>query len=121
MIDEQHDAFLRGFNLAQPPGPDDADALEVAEEIAPAPSETVRVAVSKDTGKKFLAVVDSLPEHLAGAAWLGFVRGLVAQAARRCTFTKLGGPDQWARDTFSGMASTPRLSDGDSRRSELAK
>ena len=27
-----------------------------------------------------LAVVDALPEHLAGAAWAGFLRGMVAQA-----------------------------------------
>ena len=80
MTDAEYDAFLRAFNLGRAPGPDEADALEVAEEIAPAPSETVRVAVSKDTGKKFLAVVDSLPEHLAGAAWSGFLRGMAAYA-----------------------------------------
>ena len=62
------------------PGPEEAAALEVAEEIAPAPSETVRVAVSRYTGKQFLAVVDSLPEHLTGAIWSGFLRGMAAHA-----------------------------------------
>ena len=78
--DEEHAAFLRAFDLAQPPGPDDADALDVADEIAPAPSETVRVAVSNLLAKTFLAELDALPEHLAGAAWSGFLRGMIAQA-----------------------------------------
>jgi hypothetical protein len=78
--DEEHDAFLRGFDLAHPPGPDDAEALKVAEEVMPSEVGQLRVAVSKDLGRAFLAELDSLPEHLAGAAWSGFLRGMIAQA-----------------------------------------
>ena len=80
MTDAEHDAFMAGFDLAQPPGPDEADALEVAQEFAPAESGQLRVAVSKPLAKKFLAELDALPEHLAGAAWSGFLRGMAAQA-----------------------------------------
>ncbi|MEE8286977.1 MAG: hypothetical protein V3R72_09810 [Gammaproteobacteria bacterium] len=80
MTDEQHAAFLRGFNLARPPGPDDADALEVAEEIARSVPGQLRVSVPKDVGRAFLAELDALPEHLTGAIWRGFLRGMIAQA-----------------------------------------
>ena len=80
MTDAEHDAFLRGFNLAQPPNPDDDAALEVAEEVTPSEAGQLRVAVSKDLGRAFLAELDSLPEHLAGAAWAGFIRGMTAHA-----------------------------------------
>ncbi len=79
MTDAEHTAFLRGFDLARPPGPDEADALERAEEVLPARRGTVCVAVSKNLAKTFVAEIDSLPEHLAGAAWSGFLRGLVAK------------------------------------------
>ena len=80
MTDEHHAANLRGFNLARPPGPEEADALEVAEKVMPSEAGQLCVAVSKDVGRAFLAELDGLPESLAGAAWAGFLRGLVAQA-----------------------------------------
>ena len=80
MTDAEHDAFLRGFDLARPPGPDDDDALDVAEEVMPSEVGQLCVAVSKDAGAAFLAELDALPEELAGAAWLGFIRGIIAQA-----------------------------------------
>ena len=80
LTDAEHDAFLRGFNLAQPPGPDEADALDVAEEVMPSEDGQLRVAVSKDVGRAFLAEIDALPEDLAGAVWAGFIRGMIAQA-----------------------------------------
>ena len=80
MTDAEHDAFLRGFNLAQPPGPDDADALVAAEELAQLATGQTRIVVSKDRGRAFLAELDALPEELTGAAWAGFIRGMIAQA-----------------------------------------
>lgn len=80
MTDEEHSVFLRGFDLAQPPGPDDANALKVAEEVIPSKAGQLCVAVSKPLAKKFLAELDSLPKHLAGAIWAGFLRGLTAKA-----------------------------------------
>ena len=80
MTDAEHDAFMAGFNLARPPGPDETDALEVAEEVMPSEVGQTRLAVSKPLAKTFLAEIDGLPEELAGAAWAGFIRGMVAQA-----------------------------------------
>ena len=80
MTDPEHAAFLRGFNLEKPPDPDEADALERASEFAPVDRGQLRVAVPRTLAKHFLAVVDTLPEHLAGAAWAGFLRGMVAKA-----------------------------------------
>ena len=80
MTDEEHVAFLRGFGMAKPPGRDEADALERAEEVAPAEPGQLRVAVPKDLAKAFLSGLDALPADLAGAAWAGFLRGLVAKA-----------------------------------------
>ena len=80
MTDEEHVAFLRGFDMAQPPGPDEADALDRAKEVAPVVAGQLRVAVPRALGKAILAEVDALPENLAGAAWIGFLRGMVAQA-----------------------------------------
>ena len=80
MTDEQHAAFLRAFALARPPGPDDADALAAAEELAQLATGQTRIVVSIDCGRAFLAELDGLPVHLTGAAWSGFLRGMVAQA-----------------------------------------
>jgi hypothetical protein len=80
MTDEQHATFLRAFALARPPGLDDADALEVAEEVLPSEVGQFCVAVSKDLGATFLAELDALPEHLAGPIWSGFLRGMAAHA-----------------------------------------
>ena len=80
MTNEEHAAFFRGFDLAQPPGRKEADALDRASELAPAEVGHLRVAVPKSLAKHFLAVLDTLPEHLAAAAWTGFIRGLVAKA-----------------------------------------
>ena len=80
MTDEQHSAFLRGFALAQPPGPDDAEAFRAAQELAQATTGQTRIVVSKDLGAAFLAELDALPEYLAGAAWSGFLRGMAAHA-----------------------------------------
>ncbi len=80
MTDAEHGAFMAGFNLARPPGREELDALDVAEEFAPAPSETVRVAVSNPLAKTFLAELNTLPEELAGAVWVDFLRGMIAQA-----------------------------------------
>ena len=63
--DEEMAAFWRGFDLAKPSGSDEADALDRAEEVAPAEVGQLRVAVPRDLAKHFLAVADTLPEHLA--------------------------------------------------------
>ncbi len=78
--DEEHAAFMRGFNLARPPGHEDAETLARCEEFAPAGPGQRRVAVSKDVARTLLAEVDTLPEHLAAAAWFGFLRGQIAKA-----------------------------------------
>ena len=80
MTDEQHAAFLRAFALARPPGPDDADALAIAKELAQAATGQIQIVIDRDLGRAFLAELDALPEHLAGAAWSGFLRGMAAQA-----------------------------------------
>ena len=80
MTDPEHAAFMRGFNLSQPPGLDEADALDRASEFAPAEPGQLRVAVSRDLVKAILAETDPLPQDLAGAAWAGFLRGLTAKA-----------------------------------------
>ena len=80
MTDEEIAAFWTGFDLAQPPGPDDDDALKIAEELAQLAIGQTRIVVSIDRGRAFLAELDSLPEHLAGAAWNGFLRGMIAQS-----------------------------------------
>ena len=91
MTDAEHDAFMRGFDLAQPPGSEEADALGRAEEVAPADPGQLRVAVPKPLGKKFLAIVDALPDELTRAAWGGFLRGLVAQAGGAPVHVHHGG------------------------------
>ena len=80
MTDVERAAFLRGFDLAQPPGPGEADALETANEFAPAEPGHLRLAVSIPLAHAILAEVEAAPKDLAGATWLGFLRGLVAQA-----------------------------------------
>ena len=80
MSDVEHTAFLRGFDLARPPGPEEADALDRASELLPVDGGQLRVAVSSETVKAILAETDRLPEHLSGPTWLGFLRGLVAKA-----------------------------------------
>ena len=80
MTDAEHTAFLRGFNLAQPPGPEELDAIERVAADAPGEVGQLYVAVSNDLAAAFLAEVEALPDGLAGAAWIGFMRGLIAQA-----------------------------------------
>ncbi len=80
MSDQEHAAFLRGFGLAQPPGPEELDAIDRAAEFAPPGPGQLHVAVSKDLAKAFAAEVEPLPENLAAAAWTGFLRGLAAKA-----------------------------------------
>ena len=80
LTDAERDAFLRGFDLAQPPGPDDADALRAAQELAQTATGQTKVVISVENGRAFLAELDSLPEYLAGAAWAGLIRGLAAHA-----------------------------------------
>lgn len=80
MTDAAHAAFLRGFDLAQPPGDEEADALDRAEEVAPAGPGQLLVAVPKDLAKALLAEVEAAPVDLAGAVWTGFLRGLIAKA-----------------------------------------
>ena len=89
--DEEHDAFWRGFALARPPGSEEADALGRADEVAPAAAGQFRVAVPRDLAKPFLAVVDTLPEHLAAATWTGFLRGMVAKAGAAPVHVHDGG------------------------------
>ncbi len=69
--DEECAAFYKGFDLAKPPGPDEADALDRAEEFAPAGPGQLHVAVPRALAKAFLAEIEPLPENLAGAAWSG--------------------------------------------------
>ena len=80
MTDMEHAAFWRGFNLARPPGPEEVDALDRAEEFAPSDPGKLRVAVPRTLAQAILAEVEPLPEALAGATWAGFLRGMVAQA-----------------------------------------
>ncbi len=78
--DEEHAAFWRGFNMAQPPGRQELDDLAQAAEVAPPEAGQLRVSLPKALAKAFLAELDALPENLAGAAWTGFLRGMIAQA-----------------------------------------
>ena len=80
ITDAELAAFWTGFELATAPGRAEIDALERAEEVAPAGPDQLRVAVPKDLAKAFLAEVEAAPEDLAGAVWLGFLRGLIARA-----------------------------------------
>ncbi len=80
MTDQEHDAFLRGFDLAQPPGPEEIDALDRAKDFAPPGPGQLHLAISRDLAKAIAAEVEAAPEDLAAATWLGFIRGMVAQA-----------------------------------------
>ncbi len=80
ITDAERDAFMRGFDLARPPGSGEADALDRAEEVAPAEPGKLRVAVSIEVAKAIRAETDRLPEKLSGATWLGFLRGTIAKA-----------------------------------------
>ena len=91
MTDAEHAAFLRGFAVAVPPGPEEIDAIKHVREFGPDDSELTRVAISKSTAKKFMAEIDALPEDLAGASWCGFLRGLVAQAGGEVAYVHHGG------------------------------
>ena len=91
MTDAEHSAFMRGFDLAAPPGRAEINALGRAEEVAPAGPGQLHVAVSKDLAKEFLAVVEPLAEDLAGAAWAGFIRGQIAQAGGEVVCVHEGG------------------------------
>ena len=66
--------------ITAPPGPNEADALQVAEQLAETATGQTRVVISVDRGRAFLAELDALPEALAGAAWVGFIRGMAAHA-----------------------------------------
>ena len=85
--DEEHAAFLRGFDLAQPPGDQELDALNRAREVLPVDGGQLRVAVSIEVAKAIRAETDRLPEHLSGPTWLGFLRGTIAKAGMES-----GGP-----------------------------
>ena len=80
MTNAEHAAFFRGFDLAQPPGRKEADALDRASELAPAEVGHLRVAVPKALARKMLDEVSLLPDYLASATWTGFLRGMVAKA-----------------------------------------
>ncbi len=79
LTDEEHAAFLRGFNLAQPPGREESDALERAEEVLPIESGQLRVAVPKELARAIAAETEGLPENLSNVTWAGFLRGMVAK------------------------------------------
>ncbi|MCZ6858926.1 MAG: hypothetical protein O7I42_01365 [Alphaproteobacteria bacterium] len=72
-------------------GPDDDDALKVAEQRAETATGQIRVVISVDRGLAFLAELDSLPEDLAGAVWAGFWRGMVAHAGGETVHVHDGG------------------------------
>ncbi len=80
MTDEEHDAFIRGCNLARPPGPEEQDALVRAKDFAPPGPGQLHLAISKDLAKVIVAEVEASPEDMAAAIWLGFFRGLAAHA-----------------------------------------
>ena len=80
MTDAEYAAFLRGFDLAQPPGPEEATALDRANEVAPVVAGQLRVALPKDLALAIVAETEGLPENLANVTWIGFLRGMVAQA-----------------------------------------
>ena len=80
MTDEESTAFWRGFDLAQPPGREELDAIDRAEEFAPSDDGQLRLAVSKEVGAAFVVELDRLPGGLAAAAWLGFLRGLASKS-----------------------------------------
>ena len=71
LTDAEHAAFWRGFELAQPPGRQEIDALDRAKEVLPVDGGQLRVAVSSEVVKAILAETDRLPEHLSGPTWLG--------------------------------------------------
>ena len=79
--DEENRAFWRGFNLAQPPGYQEIDAIKRANEVAMADPGRLRVAVSKSLARVVLAEIAPLPENLSSATWIGFLRGTVAKAS----------------------------------------
>ena len=78
--DDERAAFWRGFDLARPPGRQALDDLDRIEEAAPVTAGRLRVAVPSDLARDVLAETGMLPENLAGATWIGFMRGMVAQA-----------------------------------------
>ena len=78
--DAERTAFWRGFDLAKPPGREEVDALERAEEVLPIESGQLRVAVPKELARAIAAETEALPENLFGAIWVDFLRGMVAKA-----------------------------------------
>ena len=78
--DAERKAFWRGFELAQPPGGQELDDLARIEEAAPVTAGRLRVAAPSDLARDMLAETETLPENLAGATWIGFMRGLIAKA-----------------------------------------
>ena len=91
MTDAERGAFIRGCNLARPPGPEEQDALVRAKDFAPAGPGQLHLAISKDLAKVITAEVEAAPEDLAAATWLGFLRGLVAQAGGAPAHVHQGG------------------------------
>ena len=78
--DDERAAFWRGFDLARPLGRQELDDLHRVKELAPEANGRLRVAIPKDLARAILAETETLPENLAGATWIGFMRGMVAQA-----------------------------------------
>ncbi len=112
-----------GFTLAQSPGTDEAEWVEVAEEFAPSEAGQLRVAVSKDIGRAFLAELNALPEHLAGAAWSGLGHGHLfgfsrvtsrCRRSRRCAGTSARpSRRRWKADTSAVERHLPAQPDLD--------
>ena len=84
-------AFIRGCNLARPPGPEELDAIEVARDFAPPGPGQIHLAISKDLATAIVAEVEASPEDLAAATWLGFFRGLAAHAGAAPVHVHDGG------------------------------
>ena len=78
--DAEHAAFMAGFHLAHPPGPEEADALERAEDVLEACPGSYRVAIPTELAREFLIFHDTLPANSAAMAWAGFLRGMIAQS-----------------------------------------
>ncbi len=80
VVSDQCSTSFGKANLAQPPGPEEIDALKRAEEVLPMETGKLRVAVPRALAKALLAEVEPLPEALAGATWAGLIRGQIARA-----------------------------------------
>ena len=89
--DDERAAFWRGFELARPPGRQELADLHRVKEMAPEANGRLRVAIPKDLARAILAETEALPENLAGATWIGFMRAMVAKAGGEAVYLHKSG------------------------------